>query len=154
MTEEALLDCVAAVVAAHVRNNSVTPSQLPQMVRSVYASLAEQRASTSALVHKPPMVVGFTIKSDAILCLECGATMKLLKRHLRTHNLTPAAYKARWDLSAQYPMVAPEYATLRRKIAKDFGLGRGSSGKSAASTISSNISRPRLVLIAGTALKT
>jgi len=51
--------------------------------------------------------------------------MKMLKRHLMTdHGMTPAEYRARWGLPADYPMVAPEYAEKRRELAKSFGLGR------------------------------
>ena len=51
--------------------------------------------------------------------------MKMLKRHLSTeHNLTPDEYRQRWDLSSDYPMVAPEYAETRRDLAVKIGLGR------------------------------
>ena len=51
--------------------------------------------------------------------------MKMLKRHLSTeHGLTPDEYRARWNLSADYPMVAPDYAATRRDLAVKIGLGR------------------------------
>jgi predicted transcriptional regulator len=62
---------------------------------------------------------------DHIICLECGASMKMLKRHLATdHGMTPDEYRAKWDLPFSYPMVAPEYAATRSQLAKDSGLGR------------------------------
>ena len=49
----------------------------------------------------------------------------MLKRHLSTeHDLTPDEYRARWNLSTDYPMVAPDYAATRRELAKKIGLGR------------------------------
>ena len=62
---------------------------------------------------------------DHILCLDCGLSFKILKRHLATdHQMTPAEYRAKWGLSPSYPLVAPEYAATRSKLAKDNGLGR------------------------------
>ena len=49
----------------------------------------------------------------------------MIKRHLTTdHGLTPAEYKARWNLNADYPLVAPEYAARRKELAIKIGLGR------------------------------
>jgi predicted transcriptional regulator len=51
--------------------------------------------------------------------------MKMLKRHLITvHGLTPEAYREKWGLPPDYPMVAPTYARLRSSLAKQSGLGR------------------------------
>uniref|UniRef100_A0A914Z633 Transcriptional regulator n=1 Tax=Panagrolaimus superbus TaxID=310955 RepID=A0A914Z633_9BILA len=68
-------------------------------------------------------------------CLECGSQFKSLKRHLMSnHNLTPEEYRARWELPASYPMVAPAYAEKRSALAKTIGLGRkpGQSPKKAS----------------------
>ena len=59
------------------------------------------------------------------MCLEDGKKMKMLKRHLMTeHGMTPAEYRQRWGLAADYPMVAPEYAETRRDLAVKIGIGR------------------------------
>jgi predicted transcriptional regulator len=60
-----------------------------------------------------------------IICLECGQSLKMLKRHLAAdHGMTPEEYRAKWDLPFSYPMVAPEYAATRSQLAKESGLGR------------------------------
>jgi hypothetical protein len=65
------------------------------------------------------------VKPDYIVCLEDGKKLKMLKRHLMTHyQLTPAEYRTKWNLPADYPMVAPNYAEKRRALAKKIGLGR------------------------------
>lgn len=62
---------------------------------------------------------------DFIICLEDGKKFKSLKRHLGVHfGLTPDAYRAKWGLPADYPMVAPNYAASRSQLAKSIGLGR------------------------------
>ena len=43
---------------------------------------------------------------------------------MTSHGLTPEAYRAKWNLSADYPMVSPNYAAQRREMAIGFGLGR------------------------------
>jgi predicted transcriptional regulator len=75
-----------------------------------------------------------SIKPDYIVCLEDGKKLKMLKRHLMTHyNMTPGCqYRARWNLPADYPMVAPNYAEKRRELAKKIGLGRKPGAKRGA----------------------
>ena len=71
------------------------------------------------------MPIKRSVGKQAITCLECGKRQKTLKRHLNTaHGLTPAEYRAKWRLSHDYPMVAPDYAEKRRSLAKQIGLGR------------------------------
>ncbi len=62
---------------------------------------------------------------DYLVCLEDGKKFKSLKRHLRTrYGLSPEEYRARWNLSPDYPMVAPNYAAARSELAKTMGLGQ------------------------------
>jgi predicted transcriptional regulator len=66
-----------------------------------------------------------SVTPEYLVCLEDGKKLKMLKRHLRTaYNLTPADYRERWGLPADYPMVAPNYAKQRSRLAKKIGLGR------------------------------
>ena len=49
----------------------------------------------------------------------------MLKRHVMSdHGLTPEAYRAKWGLKPDYPMVAPNYSAQRQAMAKQIGLGR------------------------------
>jgi predicted transcriptional regulator len=43
---------------------------------------------------------------------------------LAGHGLTPAQYRERFGLKPDYPMVAENYAEMRRGLAKKIGLGR------------------------------
>ncbi|RVB61702.1 MucR family transcriptional regulator, partial [Mesorhizobium sp. M7A.F.Ca.CA.002.03.2.1] len=66
-----------------------------------------------------------SVTPDYIVCLEDGKKFKSLKRHLNTHfGLTPDAYRQKWGLSNDYPMVAPNYSANRSRLAKSIGLGR------------------------------
>jgi len=74
---------------------------------------------------EPAVPVRSSIKADYIVDLIDGTKHKMLKRHLQTaHGLTPAEYRAMFNLPADYPMVAPNYSETRRRLAKEIGLGR------------------------------
>jgi predicted transcriptional regulator len=127
MADNKLLEHVADIVSSHVRNNSVAPGDLARLIQSVYASLAElgQAAEPVEETRDPAVSIRASIKPGAITCLECGAKMKMLKRHLSSdHALTPGAYRARWHLPSTYPMVAAEYSERRKQLALSIGLGR------------------------------
>ena len=122
-----LLTLTTDIVAAHVANNSVAVADLPNLIANVHASLAGLGAppEPAAAIQEPAISAKRSVKPDYIICLEDGKKLKMLKRHLMTHyQLTPAEYRAKWNLPSDYPMVAPNYAEQRRALAKQIGLGR------------------------------
>ena len=124
---ETLITLTSDIVAAHVSNNSVAVGELAAVITSVYGALAGlgQAVVVEEKMPEPAVSIRSSIKPDYIVCLEDGKKLKMLKRHLMTHyNMTPDQYRARWNLPADYPMVAPEYAEKRRELAKKIGLGR------------------------------
>jgi predicted transcriptional regulator len=124
--DDTLLTLTADIVAAHVSNNSVAVNDLPNLIQNVHQALAGIAPGSSAPEPRPEPKVSIrsSIKPDYIVCLEDGKKLKMLKRHLMTHyNLTPDQYRQKWGLSADYPMVAPNYAEQRRTLAKSIGLG-------------------------------
>lgn len=127
-----LLALTADIVSAHVANNSVAVGDLPVLIANVHGSLASLGSAPTPVAEeqqKPAVSVRTSIKPDFIVCLEDGKKLKMLKRHLMTHyQLTPDAYRAKWKLPADYPMVAPNYAEQRRSLAKKIGLGRKGRG--------------------------
>ena len=123
---ETLITLTSDIVAAHVSNNSVSVDEVPTLIQNVYGALASLGVAPAPEVKLEPAVsIRSSVKNDHIVCLEDGKKMKMLKRHLMTdHGLTPAEYRTRWNLPADYPMVAPDYAEKRRALAKEIGLGR------------------------------
>ncbi|SFP36944.1 MucR family transcriptional regulator [Qipengyuania nanhaisediminis] len=124
---ETLITLTSDIVAAHVSNNSVAVDDVPTLISNVYAALSGLDGGTATEEVRPDPAVSIrsSIKKDHIVCLDCGKKMKMLKRHLSTeHGMTPDEYRQRWDLSSDYPMVAPDYADTRRDLAKKIGLGR------------------------------
>ncbi len=124
-TSAELLALTAKIVAAHVSNNTVAIAELPQLIAQVNQSLSGVGAEVSSGARpKPAVPIKKSVHPDYIVCLEDGKKMKMLKRHLMTaYKLSPDAYRERWDLPADYPMVAPDYARLRSRFAKKIGLG-------------------------------
>jgi predicted transcriptional regulator len=132
MEKETIVTLTADIVSAHVSNNSVAANDLPNLIRSVYSALSGVTAEEIVEAERPEPAVSIraSVQKDAITCLECGASMKLLKRHLTAeHGMTPDAYRARWDLDADYPLVAPSYAERRKELAVEMGLGKAPNQK-------------------------
>jgi predicted transcriptional regulator len=122
-----LLALTSMIVSAHLSKNSVATSDVPALIASVHASLVDlgKPSATMSERPKPAVPIKKSVTPDYIVCLEDGLHLKMLKRHLRTaYNLTPDQYRARWGLPVDYPMVAPNYARQRSKLAKEIGLGR------------------------------
>lgn len=133
--DEMLLTLTSDIVAAHVGNNSVAVADMPELIKSVYASLTglgeEKPFVEEDLV--PAVSIRSSVKPDYIVCLEDGKKLKMLTRHIRSqYDLTPDQYRARWKLPADYPMTAPGYSERRRELAKSFGLGRKRAAKAEA----------------------
>ena len=119
---------VVDIVAAYVSSNTLPAPLLPELINSVIRAMQtveEQAAPPKAEPLKPPISIRKSVTPEYIICLEDGRKLKMLKRHLRTtYNMSPADYRAKWGLPAEYPMVAPNYAARRSQYAKKLGLGR------------------------------
>ena len=118
----------AEIVSAYVSNNTVPATDIPALINQVHAALTRVNAGgpeTSGEALKPAVSVKKSITPEYIVCLEDGKKFKSLKRHLRTqYNMTPEQYREKWNLPADYPMVAPNYAAARSELAKQMGLGQ------------------------------
>jgi predicted transcriptional regulator len=130
-----LIDLTTEIVSAYVGHNTVSPGDLATLIHQVYDAL--QHASDGAFTlpiekAEPAVSIRKSITPDYLICLEDGKKFKSLKRHLRTHyNLDPDEYREKWGLPRDYPMVAPNYAQARSKLAKKMGLGQNGRGRRA-----------------------
>ena len=125
--KEAVLGLTARVVSSYVRNNRLSGEQLPELIRAIYQSLstAGPQMTAAAVKMQPAVEVKKSVFADHVVCLACGKSFSMLKRHLNTdHQLTPIEYRARYELPRDYPMVSPNYAKVRSGLAKKIGLGR------------------------------
>lgn len=130
-----LVELTADIVAAYVSNHVVPVTDLPSLIADVHGALNNTTSPIAVAVNsekqKPAVSVRKSIQDDHLVCLECGGSFKSLKRHLMTHHgVSPEDYREKWDLPADYPMVAPAYAEARSRLAKEMGLGqRRKSGR-------------------------
>lgn len=127
----AILTATADVVMGFVRHNAIPTASVPDLIRSVYATLSGLIGGDGAVEPpKPAIAVRKSVTPDYIICLEDGRKLKMLKRYLRSrYQLSPDEYRTKWNLPLDYPMVAPNYAAQRSVFAKKIGLGRARSGR-------------------------
>jgi predicted transcriptional regulator len=123
------IQLTADIVSTYVSNNSVSSAEIPALISQVYSTL--MRVSTVTAVAapagplKPAVPIKRSITPEYLICLEDGEKFKSLKRHLRTqYQMTPDQYRTKWNLPADYPMVAPKYAAVRSQLARQMGLGQ------------------------------
>ena len=126
--QDNLIELTAEIVSAFVSTHPVAAGDLPGLINQVHSALYRTATGTVEPEKeelKPAISVKKSITADYIVCLEDGKKFKSLKRHLRTHyDLTPEQYREKWDLPADSPMVAPNYAKARSALAKEMGLGQ------------------------------
>ncbi|TWG96702.1 MucR family transcriptional regulator [Mesorhizobium sp. J18] len=117
-----VLQITARIVKAFAARNRLTTSDLFDLIESVSSTitvLGNPEAKPAAEKRRPAVPIKDSITPEYIISLEDGQKFRSLRRHLmQKHGLTPEQYRIRWNLPADYPMVAPEYAQKRSKIAK------------------------------------
>ncbi|WP_066924744.1 MucR family transcriptional regulator [Methylobacterium sp. CCH5-D2] len=122
------LDQAAGIVAAYVSNNHVQVGELPALIAATHAALVglgQPTAPAEPDVEKPSAAqIRKSVTDDGIVSFIDGKTYKTLKRHLTTNGLDPRAYRERYGLPANYPMVTATYAAQRSALARSIGLGR------------------------------
>ena len=124
------LELAANIISAFVVRNAVPPSDLPALIQSIHGALTKLDGAPVVVAAPPgpppaPAVsVRKSVTPDYLICLEDGKKFKSMKRHLSKLGLTPDQYRAKWNLPADYPMVAPNYAARRSEMALKNGLGR------------------------------
>lgn len=127
MADEELIALTADIVSAHVGNNSIAVADVPALISMVHTALTGlgKAPELETPAQAPAVSIRASVKPDYIVCLEDGKKLKMLKRHLMTHyKMTPEQYRTKWKLPADYPMVAPAYASQRKDLALKIGLGK------------------------------
>ena len=113
------------IVSAYISKNRLAVADLPSLLSTVSSALANAGGPAPVAPQEPAANLRRLVTGGAILCAECGKRFKSIKRHLGTaHGLTPSAYRAKWGLKKDHPMVAPDYAAARSAMAKSIGLGQ------------------------------
>ena len=121
-----IIDLTAQIVSAHIGANDVSADQLPALIRQVHQALSSvDQALVEQTRGEPVVSAKKSVFADHLVCMDCGKSFKMLKRHLSAdHGMTPEQYRLKWGLPSSYSMVAADYASVRSQLAKDTGLGR------------------------------
>ncbi len=97
LSQNELLSLTTEIVASHLSNNTVAVSDIPQLIKLVYSTLAtqgveEEKEQPEKLMPAVPLKK--SVMPEYIICLEDGKKLKMLKRHLKTrYNMTPEEYR-------------------------------------------------------------
>ena len=139
-----VVELAAELTAAWLANPNTrtTAEDVPAFLMSMHAAVTKLSTGTSmeteatdGQTYEPAVTVRKSLSSpDHIVSMIDGKKYKTLRRHLSTHGMTPEQYRERFNLKADYPMVAATYSEARRAMAKSIGLGRkaGSNVEAAA----------------------
>ncbi len=114
-TKEGICDIVSSFASR--------PDASVDQIVDLYARLNTTEGSPLTGPHPTPGDHHDT--PDQVSCLVCGRGFKMLKRHIKTaHGLSEMAYRLRFGLSEDHPLVAPEYSRQKADQARASGLGR------------------------------
>lgn len=135
MDRAELLRLTAEVASSQVASTETPAAEVPALIENIFATLSgisnAEDAPSPQTDQRPAVPVRKSVAPDHLRCLECGAQLAMLRRHLQAaHGMTPDEYRAKWRLPADYPIVAPDYAARRSAVAIASGLGtKGRGGK-------------------------
>jgi predicted transcriptional regulator len=123
-TQANLTELTTLIVASFVVNNVVAARKILALISPIHSAPAATAAARARTLGRDPIVpIRQSTTPDDLICLEDGHRLRSLRRYIqRKYALSPEAYRARWNLPPDYPMVAPGYSALRSKIAR---RGRG-----------------------------
>jgi predicted transcriptional regulator len=134
-----VVELAAELTAAWLANPNTrtTAEDVPAFLMSMHAAVTKLSTGTSmeteaadGQTYEPAVTVRKSLSSpDHIVSMIDGKKYKTLRRHLSTHGMTPEQYRERFNLKADYPMVAATYSEARRAMAKSIGLGRKAGSK-------------------------
>ncbi|MBF0282889.1 MAG: MucR family transcriptional regulator [Magnetococcales bacterium] len=147
-----LLQHTQEIVSAFLSNQAIPRQDVPDLIRQVYAVLAElsgpgvaapaaepdaseaeaetvapepRRTRTRrAATPQPAVPVDEAVTEEAVTCMICGKPCQALRGHLkRSHTMEVDAYRKMFNLDKDFPMVARGYSARRRALAINAGLG-------------------------------
>lgn len=137
-TVDPVVDLTAGIASAFLAQNRIDIEKLPTLLSTIHGSLsglntpaAPAEETTASADAKTAAEIKKSIKHDHLVSFIDGKQYKTLKRHLARHGMTPEAYRAKFGLSPDYPMVAQVYSEQRSSLAKASGLGQRGLGQRA-----------------------
>ncbi|MFD0934172.1 MucR family transcriptional regulator [Methylobacterium trifolii] len=123
-TRHDTVELAARIVAAYVARNNVPATRLPALIADLHAAIAVLGRPEPARPARPtPAQIAASIRPHHLVSFEDGKTYKTLRRHLTLRGLTAEAYRAKWGLPVDYPLVSAAYSARRSTISRAISSG-------------------------------
>jgi len=118
------------IVKAQASVRNMTEEEIASMVKSLAGSIKtlsqgeeDAKKEEQQKEQVPPVDPKKAVREKSVVCLECGKTFKVLsKRHLATHDLTPAEYKEKWGYKKRAALIARSLSRERSKKMQEMQL--------------------------------
>lgn len=122
-------DRACAIVQSYVSHNPVSREDLQSLIRATHSTVSKLYGvgappEAEPVKLTPAVPIEKSVTPEAIYSLEDGKPYRSLRRHLTARGMTVEQYRAKWNLPADYPVVAAAYSATRSALAKRSGLGR------------------------------
>lgn len=119
------VELAAKILSAYVTRNSVPADLLPELLFQVHRSIAALDQPSKTSTDRPTDAqIRASIRPDSLISFEDGKPYKALRRHLTIRGLTPEAYRAKWGLPVDYPLVSAAYSARRSNISRQIGISQ------------------------------
>lgn len=129
-------EAMVRIVTSYASRESATVKDILELIQKLDGQIGNTDTSTATsngveaeavktLTSIPAVPISESVTDDAVVCLCCGRSFTMLKRHLKAeHGLTEEQYRLKFGLPESHPLVAPNYSTRKAEYAKRIGLGR------------------------------
>jgi predicted transcriptional regulator len=127
-----LIEIASEIVQAQVSLTPMSGAEITAALRQVFGTLHELQRAESGEIELPKIQESApakaitpenSIQNDKVICLECGAEMKVLtSKHLVSHGMDQKQYRKKYGFSMKTPLAAKSLTKVRSKAAKKRGL--------------------------------
>jgi predicted transcriptional regulator len=130
MSENPTVELATRILTAYVSRNRVPATNLPDLLKEIHQAILQLGRPPERRPQRPnSSQIAASIRPDAITSFEDGKPYKALRRHLTLRGLTPEAYRAKWGLPVDYPMVCATYSARRSEISREISVGQQQRAK-------------------------
>ncbi len=113
------------IVKAQAKVRTMAEEEIISMVQKLAEGIRGVCGSAQPVedAQEQGILVRKAIKEQSVVCLECGKSFKILtKKHLASHGVDADAYRDKWGIKRNTPLVCKSLQRERRKKMKDMKL--------------------------------
>ena len=136
-----IVEATVRIVKGYVAGNRIPPGGLGPLIDSVASAIrSPPKGEIVSAVPELPLVgsdyrrpqaparqltmaeIRDSVQETYLVCFEDGQRYRMLSRHLRLFGLTPDAYRQKWGLPDDYPMMPAADLKHRAELARQRNL--------------------------------